>query len=140
MKKYKKIVNIKKIDENNNIEEITRESIHYIKNWQDLTREEKEEEIEKRQESIYESYQELLYEDFKNDLENIKIEFNNIDFENIYLDSNSQGWWIESINKICQTIGNGEFYCPYNLDDINDSDFFDWYFEDEEFEYIEEVK
>ena len=186
---------------------------HIIRSWDELSREEKEKEIEKRHEQIYEWYQEDMYNIYKESLEMLKEDFPHIDFEDIYLDSNSQGWWIDRIkdfkyntddieiygeklwvdyvdfrirkiiedfdiniddyyvsedklrkiittkkyqkwyedikkdiqnwidrlNVICATLGNAEYYYPYNLDNENDKDWLDNYFSDEEFTDTREV-
>ena len=72
-----------------------------------MTREEKEKEIDNKKESIYELYQDDLYQDFLYNLDYIKEKYNNIDFNTIYIDSNSQGAWIDSIKN---------FKCYYTID------------------------
>ena len=74
-----------------------KEILHKIRQWDELTDDEKREQIKKYSEDIYEMYQNELYEDYKYELENIKTDFKNISFEDIYLDSNSQGGWIDRI-------------------------------------------
>ena len=81
---------------------------HTIKTLEELTREEKEKEIEKSHEQIYECYQEDMYDLYKEELEILKEDFPHIDFEDIYLDSNSQGWWIDRIKDF-----------KYNTDEID---------------------
>ena len=91
-------------------EKTTRKTRHTIKNWQELSREEKEEEIEKHQEGIYEYYQDCNYEDYKCELENLKEDFKDISFEDIYLDSNSQGWWIDRVKDFKLHFDDIEIY------------------------------
>jgi len=49
---------------------------------------------------------------FKDELENIKEKYKNIDFETVYIDSNSQGAWIDSIKN---------FKCYYNIDILGET-------------------
>lgn len=211
MKKYKKIVDTTFINEDGTEEKTRNVSLHTIKRWDELTREEQDEEIEKNQELIYQEYQDSMYENYKIGLDNLKYEFENISFDDIYMDSNSQGWWIDGIknfryndngidvfgehidiydidfrirkliesfdidiydyyidsdkldrikatkkyqkweenirkdiekwvdcvNSLCSDLGRAEYSCPYNMDNVEDKRFFDWYFEDMEFESIE---
>ena len=74
-----------------------REILHKIRQWDELTDDEKREQIKKHSEDIYEMYQNDLYENYKEDLEYIKESFKHITFEDLYLDSNSQGGWIDRI-------------------------------------------
>ena len=108
MEKLKEITTIKTIDRETGKETVTEKERYYtIKKWDELTREEKEQEIDKNKESIYECFQDDLYYIFKDTLEIIKEKYNNIDFDTVYIDSNSQGNWIESISK---------FKCYYTID------------------------
>ena len=108
MEKYKEIKTIKTINKETGKEEIKETERNYIiKKWDELTREEKEQEIDNKKEAIYEYYQEDLYYIFKDTLEIIKEKYNNIDFNTVYIDSNSQGAWIDSIKS---------FKCYYNID------------------------
>lgn len=97
MKQFTKIVETKIIYDTGEEENITRKTRHTIKSWQELSREEKEQEIENYRDGIYEYYQECNYEDYKYELENLREEFKDISFTNIYLDSNSQGWWVDKV-------------------------------------------
>lgn len=154
MEKYKQITTIKTINKETGKEEIKETERNYIiKKWNELTREEKEKEIDNNKESIYECYQEDLYYIFKDTLEIIKEKYNNIDFETVYIDSNSQGNWIDSIKN---------FKCYYTIDifgetlevaDIdlhirkyiekiteNNIDLYDYYFYNKELEKIKNTK
>lgn len=75
---------------------------YVIKTWDELTEAEKEEQIEKNSESISMDWQDMLYEDYKYELEEIQAKYKEkgITFEDVYLDENSQGWWIDSIKKL----------------------------------------
>lgn len=213
MRTYKKIVDTTYINEDGTENKQRKVTLHTIKNWHELTREEQNIEIEKNSESIYSSYQDYMYEDYKIGLDNLKYEFKNIDFEDIYMDSNSQGWWIDKIknfryhcdnlvvygeeieiydidfhirrtiesfdidiydcyiddeklekikatkkyqkwisdikqdiekwvdrvNELCCDLGNSEYSYPYNMDNEEDKNFLDWYFEDMEFENVEDI-
>lgn len=108
MEKYKEIKTIKTINKETGKEEIKETERNYIiKKWDELTREEKEQEIDNKKESIYELYQDDLYQDFLYNLDYIKEKYNNIDFNTVYIDSNSQGAWIDSIKN---------FKCYYTID------------------------
>ena len=214
MKQFKKVETTTTINEDMKTETHTTTTLHTIRSWQELSKEEQEEEIKRQQENIYMLYQEDLYNNFLADLDYLKEQFKNIEFENIYLDSNSQGWWVDSVkdfryntqgievygeyieiddidlhirkyidsfdiniydygidsdklekikktkkyknwysniekdiqewvnlaNEYCSDIGNKEFYCPYNLDDDEDKEWLDNYFESQEFEEIKILK
>ena len=81
------------------INENKRTIFQVVKNWEELTREEKEAEIEKNSESIYQCYQEDLYQNYKFEIENIREKYQNIDFEDIYFDSSSHGSWIDRVKN-----------------------------------------
>ena len=206
MRKIKEIIETTTI-EDEKINKNIRVLEHTIRNWEELTREEKEEQIDKHSQTIYEMYQENMYIIYKGELEMLKQDFPHIKFEDIYLDSNSQGWWIDRIkdfryevddlivfnervgisdidfkirrliedfdldiwtyyidsetlskiektkkyqnwvkkieediqkwvdrvNTICTSMGNAEWNCPYNLDNVDDRDYLDNYFSDIEF-------
>lgn len=110
MRQFTKIVETKTIYDTGEEKNTTRKTLHTIKSWQELTREEKEREILKRQESIYEYYQDCNYESYKSELENLKEDFKDISFEDIYLDSNSQGWWIDRVKDFKLHFDDIEIY------------------------------
>jgi hypothetical protein len=97
MKKYRQVDITKIYEEDGHEQESIRETLHTIKSWDELTDEEKEEEIDRHKEDIYMRYQDDLYEEYKMELDNLRYEFKNISFDEVYLDSNSQGGWIDSI-------------------------------------------
>lgn len=97
MKQFKTIETTTYVEENMKVETMTTTTLHTIRTWEELTTEEKEKEIEARQQSIYQLYQEDLYNSFLCDLDYIREKYKNIDFENVYVDSNSQGNWIDSV-------------------------------------------
>ena len=76
---------------------ITDETYYVVKTWDELTRKQKEEQIEKHCEDIEENYHDMLQFTYECDLEDLKKEFKEIGFDYIYLDSNSQGAWIDCI-------------------------------------------
>lgn len=114
MRQFTKIVETTIIDDTGE-EKTTRKTLHTIKSWQELSREEKEEEIEKHQNGIYEYYQDCNYESYKCELENLREEFRDISFTDIYLDSNSQGWWIDRVKDFKLNFDDIEIYdeCLY---------------------------
>lgn len=214
MRQFTKIVETTIINDTGEEENTTRKTLHTIKSWYELTREEKECQIKKHQESIYMNYQDYMYEIYKDQINWLKEDFVDIEFDDIYLDSNSQGWWIDRVknlklkfedieiygetlyldydinirrlienitlyaesyygltreqrekientkkykewiekaqkrvnewvdrvNDICSELGKSEYYVPYDLDDSVERDFLDNYFEDMEFEFVEEIK
>jgi hypothetical protein len=94
---------------------------HIIRSWDELSREEKEKQIQAYSECIYREYQEQKYNIFLDEIQMLKEDYPHIHFEDIYLDSNSQGWWIDRIKDF-----------RYEIDDlivfnervgINDIDF-----------------
>ena len=113
MERYEEIKTIttKNLDTNETNTKETKRN-YTIKTWSELTPEEKEKEIERNHESIYSYYQDDLYYMFKDELENIKEKYKNIDFETVYIDSNSQGAWIDSIKN---------FKCYYNIDILGET-------------------
>lgn len=113
MEKYEEIKTISTKNLNTNETETKEIKRKYtIKTWSELTPEEKEKEIERNHESIYSCYQDDLYYMFKDELENIKERYKNIDFETVYIDSNSQGAWIDSVKN---------FKCYYNIDILGET-------------------
>lgn len=80
---------------------------YVVKTWDELTEDEKETEKEKYCEEIYKDWDDLCYERFKYDLEDIKERYKNIKFDDILLDYNSHGYWIDSIK--------GFEYCPEEI-------------------------
>lgn len=110
MKQFTKIVETKIIYDTGEEENNTRKTLHTIKSWQELTREEKEQEIEKYQNGIYEYYQDYNYDVYKYELENLREDFKDISFEDIYLDSNSQGWWIDRVKDFKLHFDDIEIY------------------------------
>ena len=109
MRQFTKIVETTIIDDTGE-EKTTRKTLHIIKSWQELSREEKEYQIEKNKEGIYEYYQDCNYDDYKCELENLKEDFKDISFEDIYLDSNSQGWWIDRVKDFKLHFDDIEIY------------------------------
>ena len=99
MRKVKKIVETTLIDELGNETKTTCKTLLTYKTWEELTDDEKEEKIKKNSEIIYINYQDYMYDCFKSDIDYLREKYKNITFEDIYLDSNSQGWWIDKIRN-----------------------------------------
>lgn len=72
---------------------------YVVKTWDELTKEEKEKEKERYYEEIESDWYDVLYNDFKESLSDIQDRYKNIKFDDIYLDDNSQGWWIDRIKN-----------------------------------------
>lgn len=151
MEKFKEIETKTIVKDNMETETETKTKLHIIRKWDELTREEQEEEINRRQEAIYMLYQEDLYNQFKCDLDNLKYDFKNISFDDVYLDSNSQGWWIDSIKNFkYHTEGIeifGEYLDVYDVDfhirkyiDEFEIEIDDYYVDSEKLEKIKNTK
>lgn len=154
--KKQKITTIKKYEDmtTGEIKETTNTIIEIKKTWDELTREEKEKEIEKNQELIYQYYQDDLAACYDCDLENIKDEYKNINFDYVYLDSNSQGGWIDSIknfkyqaepiNIYGEDIEINDIYLHIRkyIEEItaDDIDIYEYYIDNEKLEKIKATK
>lgn len=154
MERFKEIKTIKTINlDTNEIKEDTKEKNYTIKVWEELTREEKEEKIQDYCESIYNCYQEDLYFNFQARLQDLQFKYENITFDDIYIDSCSQGAWIDSVKnfKYYRSIEiYGETLEAYDIDlhiskyikEIDESDIFvsDYYVETEKLEKMKNTK
>ena len=96
--------------ENEKIHKDIRVFEHTIRSWEELTREEKEKQIYDHSEAIYEIYQEDEYNLFLDELSLLREDFPHIEFDNIYRDSNSQGWWIDRIKDFRYNTDEIEIY------------------------------
>lgn len=154
MEKYRIITKTTKKDLGTE-EETTNERtiLQTVKSWGELTREEQEEEIKKNMEGIYQDYQDQLYYIYRDRLEEIKEKYQNINFEDVYIDSNSQGAWIDEVKnfKVYYTINiNGEeievsninLHIRKYIEEINENDvyIYTYYLSDEELQKIENTK
>ena len=83
---------------------------YVVKTWDELTEEEKEAEKEKYCEEIFRDWDDLCYERFKYNLEDIKDRYKNIKFDDVCLDGNSHGWWIDSIKNFNYQVDDIEIY------------------------------
>jgi hypothetical protein len=151
MEKFRKIVETTIINENGTEEKYKKITEHTIKKWNELSREEQDKEIEKHQEAIYCNYQDDMYENYKIGLDNLRYEFENIKFDDVYLDSNSQGWWIDSIKNFKYHCDNlivyGEEIEIYDIDfhirkliETFDIDIYDYYIDSDKLEKIKATK
>ena len=70
---------------------------YVVKTWDELTEEEKEVGKEKYCEEISRDWDDICYEDFKYELEDIKERYKNIKFDDILLDYNTQCYWLDKI-------------------------------------------
>lgn len=150
MRKIKEIIETT-IIENEKETKTKRVLEHTIRSWEELTREEKEKEIEKRHEQIYECYQEDMYMLYNDELERLKEDYPHIHFENIYLDSNSQGWWIDRIKGFHYDVDDlivfnervGISYVDFKIRKIIkdfDLDIWDYYIDSKTLSRIEKTK
>ena len=81
--------------------EITKKFI--IKTWDELTEEEKQKQIEKHQDYIWEDNERCCYDDYLYRIDELKSKLKYITFKDVYIDENSQGYWIEKVHdfSIC---------------------------------------
>lgn len=154
MKKFTEITKKQVINNTDNTkEEYQTITTYTIKNWEELTREEKEKEIEHNQEAIYSSYQDDLYYIFKDELENIKDEFKNIEFDDVYFDSSSQGGWIDKVKNFKVyyttnifgeeiTVNDIDLHIRRYIEEIteNDINIYDYYIDGEKLDRIKKTK
>ena len=155
MKRFKEIITTKKINIDTAEEETTtKENLYCIKTWEELTRQQKEKAIEENQENIYNDYQEVLYQGWLCDIDNLQYEIKNITFDNIYLDSNSQGGWIDSVKNFQLHFEGIEIFGEYvEVDDVdlhfckyienikeNDLYIYDYYINDDKMAKIKNTK
>lgn len=120
MRKFKEVKTNTIVGEDFTTKTTTKTLLHTIRDWQELTLEEKQAEIEARAEIIYSDYQEELWDNYEADLEELQEEFKNITFDTIYLDSNSQGGWIDSVKNFKYHCEGIEIYGEWiDLDDID---------------------
>lgn len=75
-----------------------------VKTWDELTDKEKEIQKRKYQDFICESWGDVLYDDYKYNLDELKKQLKYIDFDFVYVNENSQGFWIDSIKNLTCTI------------------------------------
>lgn len=129
-------------------------SYYIIKKWDELTNDEKRQEIENNQASIYQCYQEDLVSIYESDLDYLKDKYKNINFDYIYLDGNSQGNWIDSVKNFKYYDNNINIYGEdIELHDIDlhihkyienitadDLDIYTYYLDNEKLEKIQATK
>lgn len=153
METFKEVNTITTIDENNEVVTKTTTKLHTIRTWSELSREEQEQEIESNSESIYMNYQDDLYNLYDEELERIKDEYKNIDFDYVYLDGNSQGAWIDSVKNFKVYYNIDVFGETLEVDDIdlhirryieeiteNNINIYDYYIDSEKLEKIQKSK
>lgn len=93
---------------------------YVVKTWGELTEEEKEKEKENYCVEISNTWYDLCYEDFKYGLEEIKGKYKNIKFENVHIDDNSQGWWVDEVKGFKYCIDSISIYDEnISVDDID---------------------
>lgn len=154
MRKYKEVKTNTIVDEDFTVKTTTKTYLHTIRSWQELTQEEQEEEIKSRGEIIYSDYQEDIWNGYEADLDNLKYEFKNVDFDTIYLDSSSHGGWIDRVVGFKYLTDGIDIYGEHlDLDDIdlhigkyierideNDINIYDYYIDVETLERIKKTK
>lgn len=154
MKKYEQTTTIITKNLDTNKEETTERKRKYIiKTWNELTDDEKEKEIENNKEAIYSWYQDVLYHQYKDEIDYIKEKYNNISFDDVYMDGCSQGSWIDCIKnfKCYYTIDiYGETIEVYDIDlhvrkyidniNADNIEIYNYYIDDEKLQKIENTK
>lgn len=79
---------------------------YIVKTWKELTDEEKEIQKKNYSENIEIAWVDLLYEDYKSDIELLKEDLKYIKFDDVYTGDNSQGFWIDSVKNVECYINN----------------------------------
>ena len=77
-----------------------------VKSWDELTDKEKEWEKKKNSDHIWEFWGECCFECYKEDIQEVKRQLKYISFDNVYINENSQGWWIEGFKNLTCNINN----------------------------------
>ena len=93
---------------------------YVVKTWDELNEEEKEKEKERYYEEIDREWYDVLYNDFEEDLSDIQGRYKNIKFDDVYLDDNSHGWWIDRVKNFNYQVDDiviyGELISLYDID------------------------
>ena len=96
------------------MKEIIRKFI--VKEWNELSSQEKENAIKQHQESIYLCWDDLCYEQYKQSLEELKTNLKYITFDDLYVDDNSQGFWIDKVKGFRVNIDENQNNSIENVD------------------------
>lgn len=132
---------------------LEKETNYYIiKEWAELNEAEKEREIKKYGDIIMEDWYDYIYECYKDSIEEIKDRYKEkgIEFDYVYIDSNSQGWWIDKIKNLKVYRSIKIFGEDIEIDDVNihsrkileldDIYIYDYYIEEAKLKRIENTK
>lgn len=89
---------------------------YIVKTWEELTEAEKQKQIEKDSEQLVYFWSEYLYECFNENLDELKEKLKFFTFDDVFADSNSQGFWIDSIKNLKLYIKDSGKYGGYFVD------------------------
>lgn len=132
---------------------LEKETNYYIiKEWAELSEAEKEKEIKKYGDIIMEDWYNYISDCYESDIEDIKYRYKEkgIEFDNVYIDSNSQGWWIDKIRNLKVYRSIKIFGEDIEIDDVDihsrkileldDIYIYDYYIEEAKLKRIENTK
>lgn len=101
---------------------LEKETNYYIvKEWAELSEAEKEKEIESYEDIIMQEWYDYINDCYECDIEDIKCRYKEkgIEFDDVYIDSNSQGWWIDKIRNLKVYRSIKIFGEDIEIDDVN---------------------
>lgn len=132
---------------------LEKETNYYIvKEWAELSEAEKEKEIKKYEDIIMQDWYDYISECYESSIEYIKDRYKEkgIEFDNVYIDSNSQGWWIDKIRNLKVYRSIKIFGENIEIDDVDihsrkileldDIYIYDYYIEEAKLKRIENTK
>lgn len=132
---------------------LEKETNYYIiKEWAELSEAEKEREINKYTDIIMQAWYDYINYCYECDIEDIKCRYKEkgIEFDDVYIDSNSQGWWIDKIRNLKVYRSIKIFGEDIEIDDVDihsrkileldDIYIYDYYIEEAKLKRIENTK
>lgn len=132
---------------------LEKETNYYIiKEWAELSEAEKEREINKYTDIIMQDWYDYINDCYECDIEDIKCRYKEkgIEFDDVYIDSNSQGWWIDKIRNLKVYRSIKIFGEDIEIDDVDihsrkileldDIYIYDYYIEEAKLKRIENTK
>lgn len=78
----------------------TIKKIYTVKNWNELTEEEKEEQKKKNETDFFNWLEEGAHLAYEADIDFLKYQSKYFTFDALWIDDNSQGWWIEGFKNL----------------------------------------
>lgn len=125
---------------------------YIVKEWAELSEAEKEKEIESYEDIIMQEWYDYINDCYECDIEDIKCRYKEkgIEFDDVYIDSNSQCWWIDKIRNLKVYRSIKIFGEDIEIDDVNiysrkileldDIYIYDYYIEEAKLKRIENTK